>query len=206
MTTDPSPVCQIRGESRSLAIHAGEMILVTGAVGSGKTRMLRRLAGLVSFPPSVTLEWNGARAPLTRILFDHSPPLWLAPTLGEELVFGLHPIPAADEIHRVRKIWQLEALADSTPVDALNRVQAIRLMLAAMELGGTRLALLDNPTASLPLDDAEALRKDIAAWMERSACAVVTACNRGQDWQPWVQQVWLLGIDEDMPEAEVRHD
>jgi ABC-type transport system involved in cytochrome c biogenesis ATPase subunit len=206
MTTDPPPLCLIRGEQRSLAVHAGEMILVTGAVGSGKTRMLRRLAGLASFPPTVTLEWNGAGLPVTRILFDHSPPLWLAPTLGEELVFGLHPVPTVDEIHRVRKVWQLEAMADSTPVEALNRVQAIRLMLAAMELGGTRLALLDNPTASLPLDVAEALRNDIAAWTERSACAVVTACNREQDWQPWVQQVWWLGIDEDMPETEERHD
>ena len=206
MTARPPILCSIREGQRSLGIHAGEMILVTGPVGSGKTRMLQRLAGLASFPPSVALTRDDAGGPATHMLFDHSPPLWLAPTLGEELVFGLHPVPADAEVHRIRQAWRLEALADSTPVEALNRIQGIRVALAAMELARTRLALLDNPTASLPLDDAEALRKDIAAWTKRSTCAVIIACNRAQDWQPWVQQTWRFAIGEDVPEAESRND
>jgi ABC-type transport system involved in cytochrome c biogenesis ATPase subunit len=205
MNAHPPVLCSLRSDLQSSAIHAGEMILVTGPVGSGKTRLLCRLAGLSPFPAGIKLDWNTAVG-TARMLFDHSPPLWLAPTLDEELAFGIHPAPAAEDIRRIRKAWRLESLVDGTPVEALNRIQAIRLVLAAMELSRTTLALLDNPTASLPLDDAETLRKDIAAWTGRSTCSVVIACNREQDWQPWVQQVWRLAMDADMPEAESRND
>jgi ABC-type transport system involved in cytochrome c biogenesis ATPase subunit len=206
MTSSPASLCSIRGEQRLLTIHAGEMILVTGPVGSGKTHMLRRLAGLAPLPSSVSLIWDRDADKSVRMLFEHVPPLWVATTLGEELVFGLHPVPDGAEIHQARKAWRLESLADSTPVEGLNRIQAIRLALASMELARTRLALIDNPTASLPLDDADTLREDIAAWTERSTCAVVIACNRYQDWQPWVQQAWRLAIGEDLPAMMQQHD
>jgi ATP-binding cassette subfamily C protein CydC len=175
------------------------MVLVTGPVGAGKSRLLRRLAGLEQMPPHIT--WQGPKA--VQMLADFMPPLWLAPTLGEELSFGLHP--AEEERRRVLTAWRLEGLAADTPVEALNRLAGLRLALGAMELAGTQLALLDNPSACLPLDDAELLRKDITAWIQRSGGAVVIACNRWQDWQPWVQQTWHLEPDAHMPQAHA-HD
>jgi energy-coupling factor transporter ATP-binding protein EcfA2 len=191
-----TPIATLSGADRTLTLSPGQMVLVTGPVGAGKSRLLRRLAGLESMPEY--LAWQGPKA--VQMLSDFLPPLWLAPTLGEELAFGLHP--SGDQRQRVLAAWRLEDLPADTPVEALNRLQGLRLALAAMELAGTELALLDNPAAALPLDDAGLVRSDLVAWMQRSGVAVVIACNRWQDWQPCIHQTWHLTADAAMPQAD----
>ena len=189
-------------------LHAcsGEIVLLTGAVGSGKSLWLPRLAGLVEPPAKMEITLDGTACstsskPLAiRMLFDRWPPVWLGQYVGEELAFGLSARPLLTDLTNALEKWNIAELALDTDLQTVNRLQAIRLALAAMDMAAPDLVLLDNPTAALPQDDATALCNDIALWAEQSDTIVVVACNRWQDWQPAASQEWRLSTPDALPQ------
>lgn len=86
-------------------------------------------------------------APERAHAFDRWPATWLGQHVGEELGFGLHVRTPATEMQRALAAWDLAELSLSDAPEGLNRLQAVRLSLAAMSLAAPTLALLDNPTA-----------------------------------------------------------
>ncbi len=189
-------------------LHAGsgEVVLLTGAVGSGKSLWLQRLAGLVQLPAKIEITIDGTACstsshPQTiRMLFDRWPPVWLGQFVGEELAFGLSTRPSVANLTSILEKWGISELALDTDLQTLNRLQAIRLSLAAMDLAAPALVLLDNPTAALPQDDASALCNDISNWAEQSDTIVVVACNRWHDWQPAASQEWRICVPDALPQ------
>ena len=187
-------------------LHAcsGEVILLTGAVGSGKSLWLQRLTGLIEPPAKMEITIDGAacfsQSRGIRMLFDRWPPVWLGQYVGEELAFGLSIRPSITSLTDVLEKWGISELALDADLQAVNRLQAIRLSLAAMDLANPTLVLLDNPTAALPQDDARALCNDIGNWAEQSDTIVVVACNRWQDWQPEASQEWCLSVPDALPQ------
>ncbi len=192
----------ITGPSFSLHAEAGSITLLRGDVGSGKSIWLERLAGLQPLPPDVVLTHSGNQEPVVRMLFDRNPPLWLGQSIGEELCFGLSVTPTADAVAAVMRNWRLDDLDLHTDVLNLNRLQSIRLSLAAMDLAGPGLALLDSPADGLPVSNAEQLMNDIDAWAQRSDCIVVVASNRWQGWQIKASQIWRTTSPLRMPELD----
>ena len=197
--------------NRSLAAAAGSVTLLTGPVGSGKSLWLERLAGLKPLPAGISCTLAGKPWPdkkssaAVRLLPDLQPPIFLGQTLAEELAFGLPAEPAAGRLQAVLGSWGLAGLPLSGNVRNLNRLEALRLLLAGMELAAPGLALLDNPTASLPADEAQKLCAEIRDWAARGNLVVVVACNRWQDWQPWAGQIWRLASADTLPATEVAH-
>jgi energy-coupling factor transporter ATP-binding protein EcfA2 len=187
-------------------LHAGssEVILLTGAVGSGKSLWLQRLAGLIEPPAKMEITIDGiacsSQSRDIRMLFDRWPPVWLGQYVGEELAFGLSTRPSMTSLTYMLEKWGISELALDADLQAVNRLQAIRLSLAAMDLAAPALVLLDNPTAALPQNDASALRDDISNWAEQSDTIVVVACNRWHDWQPAASQEWCLSVPDALPQ------
>src|SRR5436305_4677305 len=69
----------------SFKVHSGEALVITGANGTGKTTLLRMLAGL-STPSSGTLSWNGRSVrPFDGALRDAVAFAGHAPALKDEL-------------------------------------------------------------------------------------------------------------------------
>ncbi|NWF35177.1 ATP-binding cassette domain-containing protein [Mariprofundus sp. KV] len=207
MNSDPrseDTTLTLRDASQRLAAEAGEIILLTGAVGSGKSLWLKRLAGVTDLPNNTSATIAGKKpgkaAGETLMLFDRQPPLWLGQRVGEELCFGLRTPPASEVLTAVLSAWRLESLSPSAELSSLNRLQAMRLSLATMALAEPKLALLDSPTDSLPETDAITLRDDITAWAERSKTTVVVASNRWQDWQSVATQHWQVTSRDDLPQ------
>jgi len=198
----------ITGPERELTAVTGEITLLTGKVGSGKSLWLQRLAGVAPMPADVQCRlaghaWPDPKSSLAvRLLPDLQPPIFLGQTVAEELAFGLRDEPAAATMAAVLATWGLQDLALDNELRQLNRLQGLRLSLAAMELAAPKLVLLDNPVASLPLEEAARLGEEIRAWAARSALVVVVACNRWQDWQPWAGQTWRLESTDALPAAE----
>ncbi len=174
------------GDARALHLARGGVALLTGGIGAGKSLWLRRLAGIEPLPAGVALTLGGAPPPFPPMQVflreDRRPPLWLAPTLAEEVAFGL-PEAARGRLDAVLTRWGLAALDGDTRLAGLDRAQALRVFLAAAELAGARLVLLDEPLAGFPQEEAAWMASAIAAWAgEGEGRAVVVAANRWQDW------------------------
>jgi energy-coupling factor transporter ATP-binding protein EcfA2 len=197
---------EISTHEKHLHAVSGEIVLLIGAVGSGKSLWLQRMAGLIEPPVNMKIAIDGSAYPVSshhktiRMLFDRWPPVWLGQYVGEELAFGLSARPLVTDLTHVLEKWGIEELALDADLQTLNRLQAIRLSLAAMDLAAPDLVLLDNPTAALPQDDANALCDDIGNWANQSGTIVVVACNRWQDWQHRAQQIWRSKTPDDLPQ------
>jgi heme exporter protein A len=195
-------------EDALLVAQSGEVVLVTGPVGSGKTLFLHQIAGLKPLPGGVKAQLDGEAWPAkssqhqVRMHFDHTPPLWMGQSAGEELLFALRSEPGHEAITTCLSNWRLTELPLETDTQKLNRLDSVRLTLAAMELAQPKLALIDNPTASLPEEDGAQLKDDIVAWARRGNCVVVVACNRWHDWASWIDQMWRIPGKEAWPVAE----
>jgi len=197
-TSPTSYRLEIRFSGHALYAEAGEIVQLRGAVGSGKSLWLKRMAGLAGLPAGLTVTINGASvsAPRSehavRMYFDRWPPVWLGQCVAEELAFGLQRSPSATAMKDVLRHWKIGDLGLDAEMKDINRLQAVRLSLAGMVLASPALALLDNPVASLPEAEARAVCADIAEWAEQGESIIVVAANRWQDWHPAVGQVWRI--------------
>ena len=139
-------------------IFYGERVGVLGANGAGKSHFLRLLAGE---PVAASGAWRlGARVVPGRFAQTHVHPTWSARTLVDLL---RHGEPGRDGVDRGRAIgalrrYGLQQQADQT-FGSLSGGQQARFQILLLELSGTTLLLLDEPTDNLDVISAEALEE-----------------------------------------------
>jgi heme exporter protein A len=144
-------------EGLSLRLEAGDLALVLGANGAGKTSLLRVVAGL-SRPHQGDLRWRGrALVPgdpeygRERLYLGHQAGLKADLSVAENLRFLLQL--QGGDFSRARLLECLEPLglarAEHRPVRALSAGQRRRVALARLRLSDTRLWLLDEPLTNL---------------------------------------------------------
>lgn len=200
------PILELTDSLTTLQAQAGEIILLTGDSGSGKSLWLHRMAALIDAPKTmqVSIDGNGPDKSAVRMLFDRWPCVWLGQTVAQELIFGLRTQPAAEAIGAALAEWALSDISLDTEPQALNRIQSLRLSLTAMSLAKPALILLDNPTAALSQQDAHAVINDIANRAVFSNTIVVVACNRWHDWQSGASQIWQVTAPDALPQTGIQ--
>jgi len=197
--TDPDIITLKLGDAdTSLQAIAGELVLLHGREGSGKSAWLKCMAGLCKPPSGIRIETEGP----IRMLFDQHPPVWLGQNVGEELCFGLKHRPDSDQLAAALQQWGLSELQLTTNLKSLNRLQSIRLSMAAITLAKPSLSLLDSQTDALSTESGRILAREISNWAKCSNTTVVVACNRWHDWQPVVTQIWSVSSSEDLPQIK----
>jgi len=186
-------------------LHAGsgDVVVLRGDIGSGKTCWLERLAGLRALPAGLSVRLDdqepGKASQSVRMLFDRWPRMWLGQTVAEELLFGLKQQAMEEELVDVLAAWDLSGLSLATDVDSLNRLQSLQVSLATMQLARPALALLDNPTDALPVELAVQMAGKIADWASQSDTIIVVACNRWHDWRDRTTQTWQVRSADALP-------
>jgi ABC-type lipoprotein export system ATPase subunit len=165
-----------------LAVHGGELVVVTGPSGSGKTTLCHVLAGL-----DAPDEGQVRRAPGTA-----TPPTWhevavvpqrlalvAALTLGEQQWLARRCRPAhldrpAVDVGALNDRLDLTSVLDRRP-EELSHGERQRGAIARALVADPVLVLLDEPTSSQDEEHLELVVHELAAAADRGVAVLVTA-------------------------------
>ena len=157
-----------------LDVAAGEIVALLGASGSGKSSLLRAVAGLEDVAAG-EVAWDGrsmVRVPVHRRgfglmfqdgqLFEHR-------DVGSNIAYGLTGLPRAQRSERVREMLELVGLPgfERRRVTTLSGGQAQRVALARALAPAPRLLLLDEPLSALDRALREQLATDVRTILRR---------------------------------------
>lgn len=179
----------------SLAIPEGELVLVVGRTGSGKTTFLRAINGLVPHFTGGTLHGRvlvGGRdtsthpprelADIVGMVLQDPVNGFVADTVEEELAYGMECLGLAPEVmrRRVEETLDLLGLADlrARPLQELSAGQRQRVAIAAALTPHPRILVLDEPTSALDPGAAEEVLAALQRLVHDLSVTVVLAEHR----------------------------
>ena len=143
----------------STEVFFGERVGVLGPNGAGKSHLLRLLAG---DDVAHTGAWKlGARVVPGHFAQTHDHPELLDRTLLDVL-WRDHALDRGPAMSKLRR-YELHGQAEQT-FGSLSGGQQARFQILLLELGGTTLLLLDEPTDNLDLASAEALEDGLRGY------------------------------------------
>jgi len=175
----------IRGErlvfrGLSFAVEAGAVLFLTGSNGSGKSSLLRLMAGLLR-PAEGEIAWDGQPVAddrdghCARLRYlGHDDAVKPALTVADDLTFwaGWHGAAGAEAGMAAARRFALEALW-RTPCRFLSSGQRRRLALARLAAAPAPLWLLDEPAVGLDSQSVAALEGVLADHCADGGRAVV---------------------------------
>lgn len=160
----------------SFTLGAGEALVLRGPNGSGKTSLLRLIAGLLK-PAAGTVRIGGETPRDAAHLMHfagHKDGLKAQLTVREQLRFWQQLFEGAGDIDAALSGWGLARVAD-LPCGVLSAGQGRRLALARLTVAKRGLWLLDEPTAPLDTRSIEAFEAAVAKHRAGGGIVVIAA-------------------------------
>ncbi len=161
-------------------IKTGEWLQITGENGSGKTSLLRVLAGLAQ-PTSGNLNWQGQPVKKEMLAYQeqlhylgHQTAVKMDLTVFENLSLSIHQSLRISEINKVLDSVSLSTFKH-TPLYALSQGQKQRVGLARLLLHEVPLWILDEPFAGLDQDMIIRIQKIFAEKLAREGLIILTS-------------------------------
>jgi energy-coupling factor transporter ATP-binding protein EcfA2 len=196
----------------SLRIPEGELCLVVGRTGTGKSTLLGAINGLVphftggTLAGTVTVDGRATRTHLPRELADvvgvvGQDPLagFVTDTVEEELAYGMEQLAIAPEVmrKRVEETLDLLGLAElrHRPLHEISGGQQQRVAIGAVLTAHPRVLVLDEPTSALDPTAAEEVLAAITRLVHDLGLTVVLAEHRLERVVQYADQVIHLPGD-----------
>lgn len=153
-------------ESASFSVNEGELVLIMGHTGAGKSSVLKLINGLVPHHTGGILSGEisvagrstralkpGELADVVGIVGQNPIHGFVSDIVEEEIAFGLETLGIAPEImrKRVEEVLDLLALAPlrQRPISELSGGEQQRVAIAAALVTNPQVLLLDEPTSAL---------------------------------------------------------
>jgi heme exporter protein A len=179
-------LCLFRGDhclfkSLEFALNTGELLVIEGPNGSGKTSLLRGIAGLLDFETG-TIRWSGSDVTQHYQAF-RADVVWLSHRIGCKddlnLIDNLRfeaGIRATDEtrLDSVLDRLNLSRLTE-LPMRSLSAGQQRRVALARMLLAKARLWMMDEPFTNLDRAGQALVTELIAEHLQDGGACVVAS-------------------------------
>ena len=179
-------LCLLRGDrclfqNLNFALNSGELLLVEGKNGCGKTSLLRAIAGLLEFETG-QVDWNGQS-----IMADHqvfrSDLVWLSHRVGFKGDLTLVENLSFESGLRATSTDLLEPSLDrlglapltGLPFRALSAGQQRRVALARMLMAKAPLWMMDEPFTNLDSGGQALVRELIAEHLAGNGLCVVAS-------------------------------
>lgn len=165
----------------SFALNPGELLLLEGRNGSGKTSLLRAIAGLLEMEAG-TIYWNGSPVHQERQLFQNSL-AWMSHKVGfkgdltlvENLQFEsklrLQSTADFDETLNRLQLGKLRRL----PMRSLSAGQQRRVALARLLMSSATLWMMDEPASNLDSEGRELAVRLLEKHLGDGGMAIVAA-------------------------------
>ena len=165
----------------SFALESGEVLVLEGANGSGKTSLMKAIVGMLDLENGV-VSWNGVAVNKQRQEF-HGSLVWLAHRVGlkadltlvENLRFESHLRAQSDqdfdEVLDRLSISRLKRL----PMRALSAGQQRRVALARMLLSKVPLWLMDEPFTNLDREGRALVMELVKEHLDKGGMCVMAA-------------------------------
>jgi len=165
----------------SFALSPGELLLLEGRNGSGKTSLMRAIAGLIELE-SGEIFWNGEPVRSNRQAF-HGSLVWMAHRVGlkadltlvENLKFEAHLRAQSnqdfDEVLQRLGIDRLKRL----PIRSLSAGQQRRVALARMMMSRVPLWLMDEPFTNLDREGRSLVMELTTEHLDRDGMCIMAA-------------------------------
>jgi energy-coupling factor transport system ATP-binding protein len=182
-------------EGLTFSIEEGEMVLVIGSTGTGKSSLLRLINGLVPHHTggilagdvtvdgiSTQLVRPGELAHLIGIVGQNPSSGFVTDTVEEELVFSMESLNVAPDVmrKRVEEILDLLALAPlrNRAISTLSGGEQQRLAIGSALVMHPKILVLDEPTSALDPIAAEEVLSIIHRLVHDLSLTVVIAEHR----------------------------
>lgn len=160
------------------ALNAGDLMIVQGANGAGKSSLLMALAGLI-MPSGGDIGYEGvplikhARYPSHALYLGHERGLYSQLTVFENVAFWARMARNPDTIDAALSYFDLDELRDF-PLHLLSEGWKQRVTLTRLLTMPQKLWLLDEPTAHLDQECIALLHSLISTRLEQGGIIVMT--------------------------------
>lgn len=194
----------------SFSLQQGSKLAIAGATGSGKTSLLKMIAGLMQ-PSEGTILLNGKRVegPQEKLLAGHPQIGYLSQHFElrnhyriSELLDMNRKVPVA-EAEQIFRLCHIDHLMNRTQVQ-LSGGERQRVALARLLVGTSTLLLLDEPFSNLDAAHSLLMKKIVSDLSQHLNLTTILVSHDARDSLGWADEIAVLEngrlIQKDRPE------